>query len=207
MSAYILNVEQGQSDWFAARLGIVTASHFKDVISKGRGKSESQTRRTYMMKLLAERITGEVQPGHYNEHMLRGHEDEPKARDTYEFLSGNKVRQVGIIVDKTLRAGFSPDGLVGEDGCIEIKSKMAHLHIDCILKDEVPVEHMAQIQGGLLVSGRKWCDFVSYCRAPELDLFIKRVERDEEAISKIRDAIVEFNKQIDAFEKKIREME
>lgn len=204
MKAKILNVEQGSAEWFNARLGRVTASRFADVISKGRGTSESQTRRTYMLKLIAERITGELMPGVSNEHTARGHEHEPIARAAYEFATGNDVMQAGIFVCDERNAGFSPDGLVGADGIIEIKSKLPHLHLDCLLRDEVPSAHMAQIQGGLWLSERQWCDFISYC--PGLPLFVKRVQRDEEMIERIKSNVEEFNYDMDNAESQIRAM-
>ncbi|MCK5610745.1 YqaJ viral recombinase family protein [Candidatus Pacearchaeota archaeon] len=206
MTPQILNMEQGTPEWHAARLGIPTASCFADVISKGRGGGESARRRTYMLKILAERITGELPDNWTNEHTQRGHEDEPKARGAYEFVTGNKVQEVGFIIDDELKAGYSPDGLVGDDGTIEIKSKLPHLHLDCLLKNKVPAEHAAQEQGGMLVSGRQWCDHVGYSRGRNLPLFIKRVERDEKLIAKIRDAIVAFNADLLRLEGAIKEM-
>jgi len=207
MTIQILNMEQGTSEWFAARLGLPTASCFADVISQGRGGAESARRRTYMLKILAERITGELPVNWTNEHMERGHEDEPKARSAYEFVTSNEVQEVGFIINDELGAGFSPDGLVGDDGIIEIKSKLPHLHLDCLLKDKVPAEHMPQIQGGLLVSGREWCDFISYTRGRNLPLFVKRVERDEDKIAKMREAIGAFNDDLLMLESAIRGME
>jgi hypothetical protein len=124
VAARIINVEQGTAEWFQARLGIPTASKFKDVMSKGRKKgTHGAARRTYMLQLLAERLSGQVAPHWTNEHTVRGHEDEPKARDAYQFESGAEVNQVGFVIDDEIGAGFSPDGLVGSDGIIEIKSK------------------------------------------------------------------------------------
>lgn len=194
MTLKIHNFEQGTNEWFAARLGIPTASRFADVISKGRGTAPSKTRRTYMMKLLAERITGNLQQNHTNEHTARGHEHEDPAREAYMWQTDNHVEQVGFIVDYELGAGYSPDGLVDDDGLIEIKSKLPHLHLDVLLGGEVPKEHIAQIQGGLLVSKRNWCDFVSYC--PDLPLFVKTVHRDEKMIERLRAGLVSFNEEL-----------
>ena len=206
MTIQILNMEQGSAEWFAARLGIPTASCFADVISKGKGGAESARRRTYMLKILAERITKELPENYNNEHMQRGHEDEPEARNAYRFITGNKVQEVGFIIDNVLKAGFSPDGLVEDEGIIEIKSKLPHLHLDCLLKDKMPAEHVAQVQGGLLVSGRQWCDYIGYTRGRNLPLFVKRVERDEKMITKIRDAIKVFNSDLLTLESTVKEM-
>ena len=207
MTIKILNMEQGTPEWFQVRLGLPTASCFADIISKGRGGAESARRRTYMLKILAERITGELPHNWQKEHTERGHEDEPKARSAYEFVTGNKVQEVGFILNDELNAGFSPDGLVEENGTIEIKSKLPHLHIDCLLQDKVPAEHVPQIQGGLLVSGREWCDYIGYSRGRNLPLFVKRVERDRLAIKKIKNSLANFNDDLAVLEKTIREME
>lgn len=195
----ILDCKQGSLEWHEARCGIPTASEFASVMSKGRGNAESKTRRTYMMKLLAEKITGQIASYGNSVHMERGHLMEPKARDAYTFKAGRVVKQVGFI--RNAIAGYSPDGLVGDDGAIEIKSKLPHLHLDVMLKGEMPSEHKAQVQGGLWVSQRKWCDFVSYC--PGLPMFIKRVERDIEYIDKLSTAVAEFVNQMRELEERI----
>ena len=107
MTARIIDVEQVSAEWFAARLGIVTASKFKDVMAKGRAKgTHGAGRRTYMLQLLAERLSGQVAPNWTNEHTARGHEDEPKARDAYQFETGNEVNQVGFIMDDEIGVTF-----------------------------------------------------------------------------------------------------
>lgn len=189
----IINCAQGTREWFEARLGIPTASNFSAIMTNGKGGKESKTRRTYMLKLLAERMMQEVTENHNNAHMERGHEHEPLARGAYQFKTGNIVEQVGFV--RIEDAGYSPDGLIGEDGAVEIKSKLPHLHLDVVVSNEVPREHMTQIMGGLWVTGRKWCDFVSYC--PRLPLFVKRVHRDEKEIEKIALAVAEFNRDLD----------
>jgi hypothetical protein len=206
MAPRIINVEQGTRQWFLERLGIPTASMFKSIMAKGRTKgSYGAARRTYMLQLLAERISGQVTHHWASEHTARGHEDEPKARCSYSFESGNKVEQVGFVMDDELGAGFSPDGLVGADGIVEIKSKLGHLHLGVMLDDCVPKEHIHQCQGGLLVTGREWCDFVSY--SDGLPLFTKRMHRDEDIISEMRQAIADFNGELALLESKVREMD
>jgi len=206
MTARIIDVEQGTVEWFQARLGIPTASKFKDVMSPWRAKgTHGAARRTYMLTLLAERLSGQVAPHWTNEHTARGHEDEPKARDSYQFETGAEVNQVGFVMDDFLCAGFSPDGLVGDDGIIEIKSKLGHLHLGVMLDDCVPKDHVAQCQGGLLITGRQWCDFISYSAG--LPLFVRRIERDEEMISAMKVAIMLFNEELVALEMQLRERE
>ena len=194
----IIEVKQGTEEWFLARCGKVTASEFKSVLASGRGASESKTRRTYMLKILGEILTGRpADKWQGNEHTERGHEDEPIARILYESKSGNEVQEVGMIESDCGKIGYSPDGLCGFDGLVEIKSKSPHIHLDVLLKGEIPTEHIAQLQGGLMVSGRDWIDFVSYCEG--LPIFIKRVHRDIEYITNL-------SRQIDLFFEEMEEI-
>jgi len=161
---------QGSEQWLQLRAGIVTASEFSQVLAKGAGK----TRRTLLLKKAGERITGDPMNTYSNEHMERGTEQESGARELYIAHSGNEVTECGFI--KNGNAGYSPDGLIGNDGLVEIKSRLAHIQADSLLKDAVPRENIAQIQGGLWISQRKYLDYVSYC--PGMPLFIKRIEPD-----------------------------
>lgn len=180
----IIDVEQGSEEWRKARLGVVTASCFSQLMAKGEGK----TRRTYMMKLIGERLTGELSEQFSNVHTERGTVMEPQARALYELEKDVQIMPCGFM--KRGDVGYSPDGLIGEDGLIEIKSKLPHLHLELMLKDEAPSEHMAQMQGGLWISEREFCDFVSYW--PGLPLFVKRVYRDEKYIKQVSDAVDAF---------------
>jgi len=182
-------IEQGKPEWHTIRAGCVTASMFDTVMAKGRGGGESKTRRTYMLTLVGQRLTGEVIDGHTNAHMERGKEMEDSARQLYSLTCGAEVQQVGFIKLGD-DIGASPDGLIGSDGDLEIKTKLPHLHLDCLLRDEVPAEHIKQIQGQLWVADREWCDFVSYW--PGLPIFIKRVPRDGKVIAEIRQAVDVF---------------
>lgn len=184
--------EQGSPEWHALRCGIVTCSELSSVLAKGQGK----TRRTYMLKVLGERLTGTTTDSYSNHHMERGIEQEPEARELYQFLTDAEVIQVGIIINHDV--GYSPDGLVGDDGSIEIKSKLPHIHLEALLSDKVPPEHMTQIQGGLWVSERKWCDFISYC--PGIKPFIRRVFRDEKKIAEIEMAVGAFCLELDSLQ-------
>ena len=172
-------LEQGSDEWLAARCGIVTASTVGQLITPKTVKPASNDySRALTMTLAAERITGHVEPVYANVDMQRGTLSEPYARDIYAEHMGVEVDQVGFIVreEDDWRLGFSPDGMIGDDGLLEIKSPRQKKHLATVLANEVPLEHMAQIQAGLLVTGRKWLDFVSYNGG--MRLFVKRVYPD-----------------------------
>lgn len=188
----VLDMEQGSPEWFAARAGVPTASCFSDVLAKGEGK----TRRKYLLTLAGERLTGEPAESYSNAHMERGKVMEEEARDLYAFQTDAEIQRVGFLLDDALRAGASPDGLIGEDGMVEIKTKLPHLQLEALIAGKLPAEHRAQVQGALWVSGRDWCDFVSYW--PRLPLFRIRVERDEAYIATLADAVMQFNDELDA---------
>lgn len=193
MELQIFNCEQGTPEWYAARAGIPTASEFDTVMAKGRGNAESKTRRTYMLKLIGERLTGEPMWTYSNEHMERGKVMESEARDLYQMIAELECQQVGFL--RRGDAGCSPDSLVGNDGMLEIKTKLPHLQLDCILYDELPAEHRAQCQGQLWIAEREWVDFVSYW--PGLPLFAKRVFRDEPYIARLAEAVRVFNAEME----------
>ena len=186
------DLEQGTPEWLAARCGIVTASVVGQLITPKTVKpAANDYSRALAMTLTAERITGHVEPIHENHDMLRGTLDEPFARDKYAEHYA-PVTEVGFMVLDYIgfKIGYSPDGLVGEDGLIEIKSRRQKKHLSTILADEVPLENMAQIQCGLLVSGRNWLDYVSYCSG--MPLYVKRVEPDPKWSQAILAAVEAF---------------
>lgn len=188
----IIECEQGSEEWFAARLGIPTASMFATVMAKGRDGGSSVTRKTYLLKLVGEVLTGEPMESYSNHHMERGKEYEPDARNLYAFMHDCEPQLVGFI--RNGQKGCSPDSLVGANGMVEIKTKLPHLQVDCLLSDRVPPEHKAQCQGALWVAEREWIDFVSYW--PGLPLFVTREHRDEEYIAKLAAAVDEFNDEL-----------
>ncbi len=200
MTIEIIDCEQGTEAWHQARLGIPTASEFATVMASGKGGGESKTRRTYMAKLAGEILTGQPMDNYTNGHMERGHAMEPEARDTYAFLSEEAVTQVGFI--RNGRKGCSPDGLVGDRGLLEIKTKLPHLQVDLIVCDAFPPEHRAQAQGQLWVAEREWLDFIAYW--PGLPLFEKRTYRNEEYIKTIADAVDRFNDELAAMVERVR---
>lgn len=190
------DIEQNTPEWLQARAGIPTASQFATVLAKGEGK----TRRTYMLKLAGEIITGEPMESFSNAHTERGHEFEPEARDLYAFQTGAALERVAFI--RNGRTGCSPDSLIGEDGGAEIKTKLPHLLAEVLLKGEVPPEHKAQVQGTLWVSKRQWWDVVIYW--PRMPLFVKRVYRDEPYIQKLATEVDKFNAELDDVVAQIR---
>ena len=190
----VFDCEQGTPEWYACRLGIPTASEFGTLLMKGRdGKSDSKTRRKYLLQIAGERITGTLAESYTNPHMERGKEMEAEARDLYAFETHCDPQRVGFL--RRGRCGASPDSLVGGDGLLEIKTKLPHLQLEVLLARVCPPEHYDQVQGQLLVSGRKWCDFVSYW--PRMPLFRIRVERDETYIAALLAGIDKFNREVD----------
>lgn len=179
----VFNCEQGTPEWFACRMGIPTASEFGTVLMQGKKKGEpSATRRKYMLTLIGERMTGAPSGELFtNRHMERGKAMEPEARRLYCFARDVQPELVGFI--RNGDKGASPDSLIGNNGMLEIKTKLPHLQLELLLSKDVPKEHEAQLQGQLWVAEREWVDFVSYW--PGLEPFIKRVYRDEKAIANI----------------------
>lgn len=195
-------LEQGTDLWMQTRMGLPTASMFHAVLAKGRSGAPSKTRQTYMNKLAGEIITGTLTESFSTPAMERGHEMEVLARQLYEFESGNTVKEVGFILNG--RQGCSPDGLIDDDGMTEIKSKAPHILIDVLLKDEMPKEHAAQVQGQMMVAEREWCDFVAFYTG--MPMLTKRIYRDEDYIKTLRVELELFNNQLEDLVEKIRGM-
>lgn len=183
-------LEQGTEAWRTIRLGLPTASEFHSILAKGEGK----TRRSYLMRLAGEILTGEPAETYESADMIRGREMEQEARDLYAFMTDSTPETVGFI--KNGDKGCSPDALVGNDGLLEIKTKKPALLVDCILKDTFPAEHKAQCQGALWVAEREWIDIAIYW--PRLPLFVKRAYRDEAYIKTLAEAVKAFNDELAA---------
>jgi putative phage-type endonuclease len=191
---------QGTPEWFALRLGKVTASRVGDVMSKGKGSAESAGVRNYRAQLVCERLTGTVEETYTNSAMQRGVDLEPIARECYEFISGNTVEQVAFVDHPTIpMAGASPDGCIGEEGLLEIKCPNTAAHIEYLLCGEPPTTYVKQMTWQLACTGRKWVDFVSYDpRLPEdLQLFVVRFRRDEGDIQEMESAVIAFNASVE----------
>ena len=174
MIRYYNDIEQGGEEWLAVRRGIPTASEMRLILTPTMRPASNDKERAHLFELLGQRITGYTEPHYISDDMLRGHEDEIEARIRYaEHFA--PVTGCGFVTndDHGVVIGYSPDGLVGEDGLIECKSRRQKFQIETIISDEVPAEYLLQCQTGLLVTGRKWLDFVSYCGG--MPMFVKRV--------------------------------
>lgn len=194
MTVQIINCEQNSQEWYEARRGIPTASEFAAIMTKGRGKDESLTRRTYLNKLAGELLTGEAMEQATTFHMERGKVMEAEARKLYSFMTDLEPQQVGFIRNGS--KGASPDSLIGSDGGLEIKTKMPHLQIDVLRRGILPDDHKAQVHGCMWIAEREWWDFASYW--PTLPLFKVRVYRDEQYIKEIAAAVDAFNDELAA---------
>ena len=174
MIKYYRDIEQVGEEWLALRRGILTASEMRLIMTPTMRPASNDKERAHLFELLGQRITGYTEPHYISDDMLRGHEDEIEARIRYaEHFA--PVTACGFVTndDHGVVIGYSPDGLVGDDGLIECKSRRQKYQIETILADEVPAEYLLQCQTGLLVTGRKWLDFVSYCGG--LPMVVKRV--------------------------------
>lgn len=185
-----LDHEQGSDAWHDARCGILTASVMSCLLVDGKGVAGfGAGALTLMNELIGERFTGEA-AGKFggNGHTERGHELEPQARAFVSERLGIQIVNVGIILNHG--CGYSPDGLVGDDGLIEIKTKLPKLQIDVILEGVIPKEHVVQCQVGLWISERDHIDFASFW--PGMPLFHKRAGRDESMIRKLAERAKTF---------------
>ena len=203
----IEKVEQGTPEWFAARLGNVTASRVADVIAKTKS-GYSASRENYMAQLICERMTGTVAESYTNAAMAWGTETEPLARAAYESLADVLVDEVGYIAHPTIeRAGASPDGLIGLFGLLEIKCPNTATHIDTLISEQVPTKYITQMQWQMSCTGRTWADFVSFDPrlTSGLQMFVKRVEFDAEYVAMLKEEVIKFLAELDAKISKLNE--
>lgn len=192
-------MEQRSEEWFAARLGKVTASRVSDVVARTKS-GYSASRANYAAELVCERLTGTKAAGFRNAAMDWGVATESEARSSYQTKTGNLVEEVGFINHPDiLMAGASPDGFIDDDGLIEIKCPNTATHIENLFSNAHPEKYQNQIQWQLACTGREWCDFVSYDpRMPEnMRIFICRVERNEEYINNLEKEVKKFLSEID----------
>jgi putative phage-type endonuclease len=200
-------MEQQTNEWFTARLGKVTASRVADVIAKTK-TGYSASRDNYMAQLICERLTGQKGESFTNAAMEWGTQTEPLARSAYENARSLLVKEVGFINHPRIEmSGASPDGLVAEDGLVEIKCPNTATHIDTLLSGKVPTKYITQMQWQMLCCERKWCDFVSFDnRLPEhLQLFVQEVEFDPEYAAMLEKEVVLFLTELDNKVAKLKE--
>lgn len=186
----VFDFAQGSDEWARARLGLPTASRFADILAKGEGKM----RRKYLYELAAEIITGEPADSYTNAYMERGKEMEDEARAYYAFTKDVSPQRVGFI--RNGRAGASPDSLIGDEGGLEIKTALGHIQVERLIRNDLPPEHKAQVQGSLWIAEREFWDFMSYW--PKMPALIVRVCRDENYIAALASAVAAFNDELDA---------
>ena len=187
-------IEQGTEEWLKIRLGKVTASGVADVLAKTK-TGVSASRGNYLIKLAIQRVTGVVEESFTNDAMQWGKDHEDQARVAYEVASGNFVDQVAFVDHPTIKwFGASPDGLINQDGLVEIKCPNSATHWSYIKDDGPPTKYYIQMQAQMACTGRSWCDFVSYDpRMPERSqLFIKRVMREDAYIAEMEAEVKKF---------------
>lgn len=186
---------QGSDEWLAARCGLLTASEIKLILTPTLKIASNEKERAHLYELLAQRITGYVEPRYISDDMLRGHEDEIEARLQYEKHYA-PVEEVGFITNDRwgFTLGYSPDGLVGDDGLIECKSRRQKFQVETIVEyynnGSAPSEYLLQVQAGMLIAERQWCDLISYCGG--LPMATMRVKADPEIQRHIIAAAGEF---------------
>lgn len=185
----IHDIEQNSPEWYEVRRGKFTCSTLSDLFMDKKTKGYNEA----INKVVFERLTGEIPEGYINDYMRRGSELEPFARQRYELETFNYVQQVGFI-EYSEWFGYSPDGLIGDDGLIEIKCPKFSTLIDFALTKKIPREYMYQMQGGLFASEREWCDFVMF--HPRMDLQVVRVARNENLIKEIQKVLIESTEEV-----------
>jgi putative phage-type endonuclease len=203
-----VDAEQGTQEWLDARAGKVTASRINEVLAKIK-VGEAVSRRDYRCQIVAEILTGRPQEGGYiNDEMRWGTEQEPYARSAYEVSRGGMIKTVGFVLHPTIeRAGASPDGVVADDGLVEIKCPKTATHLDYLLTGSVPMKYAPQMAWQMACAERKWCDFVSYDpRLPEEhQLFVVRYHRDETVIAMMEREVEKFLGEVDAVLKVLKD--
>jgi putative phage-type endonuclease len=193
-------MEQRTPDWLAVRLGKATSSRIADIIARTKS-GYSTSRANYAAQLVCERLTGVAAETYQSAAMVWGIEKEPDARRLYEFEQDVAVRDAGFFDHPTLAmSGASPDGLVGEEGLLEVKCPITATHLETLMGRTIPGKYLTQMQWQMAVTGRAWCDFVSYDpRLPaDLRLFIQRVPRDAILIGALEREVARFLAEVQA---------
>jgi len=200
MPTYIRDCDQQSDEWFDLRIGSVGGSSLNSVLAKGQGKS----RKTLLYKLAGEILAGRKLNGYQSTAMERGNELEAEARSCYEFLTGNSVEQIALIQADLPRIHHSPDGLIGEDGGLEIKVMEPHVYVELIDTEKINLAYIRQCQHFLWVSERQWIDFAAYC--PEIEsrpMWIQRQTPDPKIFEMINTELPVFLSELEAMVKKV----
>jgi len=201
----IVNCIQGSAEWLQARQGKPTASKFSALVTPTGASVKGKTRQTYMLELLAERLTGKTQETRVTDAMVRGSMLEPRARAWYELETGAEVTQVGFVLADGERWGASPDGLVQKGG-IEIKCLNRAAHLRVVLFGEIPEEYVAQVQGNMWVTGRYQWDYVAYTDEDGIPSGIVPVKADEKYWQALDAALPKFCDELDELEERARKL-
>jgi putative phage-type endonuclease len=194
--------EQRTPDWIAARRGLCTGSRVKELF----GTKAART--TYMHQLVAERMTDVAAEFFVNDAMKHGTEQEPFAREEYEAKTGEIVSEVGFVLHPTIEFfGASPDGLIGDDGLIEIKCPTTVKYVSWVIDNEIPKEHKPQMIAQLVCTGRKWCDFVAYDPRIKVGpkIWIKRFTPTEKEREEVEEVVSQFLQEVDDLFTKVTE--
>lgn len=199
------NPNQGTADWFSDRCGHLTASRMKDVLARLKNGEPAKARRDYMIELIAERMTGDTMRHYVTQAMQFGIDTEPYALDAFKLHTGKDVIQCGFLKHGEIEYfGASPDGLVEDDGLLEIKCPTTTTHIEWLMAGVVPPEHKPQMLAQMACTGRTWCDFVSYdprIRHEDKKLFLIRFEPTTDEIKAIEKVAIAFLREVEqAFE-------
>lgn len=190
---------QGSEEWKLARCGSLGASRIADALARTK-TGWGASRANLMAELLVERLTGVPSEGYMNDAMRWGTEKEPEARAAYEFRTNADVREVGLVLHPTIgKSHASPDGLVGDDGLVEIKCPNTATHLDTLIGQSVPDKYVKQVMWQIACTGRQWCDYVSYDpRLPEaMRMWVKRIRRDDEKIAELEREASAFLRELD----------
>lgn len=194
----VYNIEQGSPEWFTLRCGKPTASNFDKIIQIDGKPSKQRTK--YLYKLAGEQITRISEETYQNVAMLRGKDLEDEARTLYGLILGVDVTQIGFCQKDGY--GSSPDGVISDDGILEIKCPILPTHVGYLIENKLPSEYYQQVQGNLLVTGRDWCDFMSYY--PGMKPFIKRVTPDAKFQKMLHDELVKFCQELQDIVNKLK---
>lgn len=196
----ILEFEQRSPEWYKARAGVCTASEMDKIITT-KGEPSKQAKK-YLYRLAGEFVSGICEEAYQSAAMLKGIEMEAEAREMYSVITGNEVKEVGFCLHDTINCGCSPDGLVGEDGGLEIKNPSTPVHVEYLLGGVLPTDYFQQVQTSLFVTGRKWWDFMSYSAG--IKPLIVRVTPDKAFHACLERELIVFCKELETIINKIK---